>query len=267
MNKSKTKRIVVKIGTSSLTYENGKINIGRIAQLTTVLSDIRNSGKEVILVSSGSIAVGTSTLGQTKRPQDIPGKQAAAAVGQAELIKIYQKFFNQYNIKVAQILLTKDCITSEKRRDNANNTLERLLSIGVIPIINENDTIATEEIEFGDNDSLAVDVSKMINADLLILLTDVDGLYSSNPNMDKDAILVPKVSEINSTLVGMTSSKGSQWGTGGMLSKLMAGKKCLEWGIDMVITNGNSPENIIKIINKESIGTLFSSKEELIQTI
>lgn len=264
MNKSK--RIVVKIGTSSLTYENGKINIGRISRLTTVLSDIRNSGKEIILVSSGSIAVGTSTLGKTKRPDDIPGKQATAAVGQAELIKIYQNFFNQYNVKVAQILLTKDCITSKKRKTNAYNTLKTLLSIGVIPIINENDTIATEEIEFGDNDSLAADVAKMINADLLILMTDVNGLYSSNPCTDKNATLIPKVMKIDKSLLERTSGDGSEWGTGGMLSKLMAGQKCMQSGIDMIITNGNSPENIIKILDGESIGTHFSSKEKILQT-
>lgn len=263
----KSKRIVIKIGTSSLTYENGKLNIGRIEKLTTVLSDIRNSGKEVILVSSGSIAVGTSAFEKTKRPDDIPGKQAAAAIGQAELIKIYQNFFNQYNIKVAQILLTKDCITCEKRKNNANNTLEKLISIGAIPIINENDTIATEEIEFGDNDSLAVDVSKMIKADLLILLTDVNGLYSSNPNINRNATLIHKVSEINKSLLDMAESKETKWGKGGMLSKIIAGKRCIESGIDMIITNGNSPDDIIKILNGENIGTLFSTKEKLIQTI
>lgn len=261
------KRIVVKIGTSSLTYENGKINIGRIEKLARVLSDIKNSGKDLILVSSGSIAVGTSSLGKTTRPNDIPGKQAAAAVGQAELIRIYQRFFNQYNIKVAQILLTKDCITNETRRFNAINTLEKLLSIGVIPIINENDTVATEEIEFGDNDSLSVDVAEIINADTLFLLTDVDGLYSSNPITDTNAKLIPHVSQVNDSLLEISKSKGSDWGSGGMLSKIIAGKRCLNRGIDMIIINGNKPENIIKSIEGKKIGTLFSSKNELIKTI
>jgi glutamate 5-kinase len=251
------KKIVVKIGSSTLTYPSGKLNFQRIEKLARVLSQIQASGKNVLLVSSGAIAVGAGRLGLDKKPEKLADKQALAAVGQAELIKIYQKFFDEYHQKVAQVLLTKDGIVNPVRKTNARNTLNALLDMQIIPIINENDTVATDEIEFGDNDTLSAYVATLVEADLLIMLSDIDGLYSSDPRTDKDATIISVVNEITPELERIAAGKGTSFGTGGMITKLAAAKICKDHSIDVVITNGATPEVIYNILEGEETGTLF----------
>jgi glutamate 5-kinase len=260
------KRIVVKVGTSSLSHENGRMNFQRIERLSYVLSAIRSRGIEVILVSSGAIGVGAGRLGLKERPKELEKKQALAAVGQAELIKIYQKFFEEYNQTVAQMLLTKDVMTTSTKYKNAKNTLLKLLSMGIIPIINENDTISTYEIEFGDNDTLSANVATLVDADLLILLSDIDGLFSSDPKKEITAEIIRSVERITPTLEKLASGAGTSFATGGMITKISAAKICTKAGIDTVITNGNEPANIFDILEGKEIGTHFvaNKKKEVI---
>ncbi|MBA7582759.1 Glutamate 5-kinase [subsurface metagenome] len=251
------KRIVIKVGTSSLSYENGRLNFQRIGQIAHVLSAVRNKNIEVVLVTSGAIGVGAGRIGMVEKPTDLAKKQALAAIGQAELIKIYQKFFEEYNQTVAQVLLTKDVMTNPGRHQNAKNTLLKLLSMGIIPIINENDTISTDEIEFGDNDTLSADVATLVESDLLILLSDIDGLYSADPKMETSAQIIRTVDKITPKLINSASGASTSFGTGGMATKISAAKICVEAKIDTVITNGNNPFTVFDILEGKEIGTHF----------
>lgn len=262
LNLKNYKRIVIKIGTTSLTYDNGKINLKRIDKLSWILSDLRNQGKEIILVSSGAIAVGADRLGLSERPRDIMGKQAASAVGQAVLMQIYEKFFMEYNQKVAQILLTKDVFDFEIKKRNAKNTISTLLSMGVIPIVNENDTVATDELmDFSDNDTLSAYVANLVESDLLILLSDIDGMYKENPSINPNAPIINLIEEINDEIYKIAGGSSSKLGTGGMISKVKAAKILNNYGIDMVIASGKTPSVIFDILNGENIGTLFVSRK------
>ncbi len=234
-------RLVVKIGTSTLAHATGKLNIKRTEELCRVISDLKNAGHEVIIVSSGAIGMGIGKLGLTSRPQDIPTKQAAAAVGQCELMYTYDRLFTEYGHTVAQILLTGADFTANDRHENFNNTLSRLLELGALPVINENDTIATDEIKVGDNDTLSALVAVSAKADLLVLLSDVDGLYSADPHKDSSARLLEKVNGMPNELFSLAGAAGSSLGTGGMVTKLKAAKICTDDGCDMVIANGENP--------------------------
>lgn len=257
------KRIVIKIGSSSLMHEKtGKINLNKIEKMVRILVDIKNSGKEVVLVSSGAIAVGRNAIGLHERPDELPVKQACAAIGQAKLMMVYQKIFAEYSTIAAQVLLTKNTILNDVSRTNAENTFKELLHMGVIPVVNENDSVSTYEIEqvqsFGDNDRLSAIVASIIGADLLILLSDIDGLYTDDPNSNPDASFIGLVEKIDSRLMNMgKGTSGSNVGTGGMAAKLIAAQIANNSGADMVITNGNDIENIQRVINGEAVGTLF----------
>jgi glutamate 5-kinase len=253
-------RIVVKIGTSTLAHPTGHLNIRRTEQLCTVISDIKNAGHQVIIVSSGAIGMGVGKLGLLKRPDDIPTKQAAASVGQCELMYTYDKLFSQYHHTVAQLLITGSDIEDSVRHDNFSNTLNRLLELDAIPIINENDTVATAEIVIGDNDTLAAIVAESVKAEKLILLSDIDGLYTADPHTHPEAELIPVAYEINDALLALGGASGSNQGTGGMATKLQAARICLECGCDMVIANGNRPENLYDIMSGKSVGTTFTRK-------
>ena len=261
------KRIVVKIGSSSLMHsETGKLDLLKIERLVRALVDIKNSGKEVILVSSGAIAVGKTAIGLHERPDELPVKQACAAIGQAKLMMVYQKLFAEYGTIAAQVLLTKYTMLNPVTRTNAENTFKELLHIGAIPVVNENDTVATYEIEqvqsFGDNDKLSALVASITEADLLILLSDIDGLYTDDPNKNPDARFINVVDKIDEQLMNMgKNSSGSSVGTGGMSAKLVAAQIATYSGTDMVITNGNDVTNISRIINGENTGTLFLQHE------
>lgn len=256
------KKIVVKVGTSTLTHENGLLNFDRIDKLVRQLSDLHNQGKDVILVTSGAIGVGTAKLGRKSKPETIPEKQAAAAIGQGILLHIYEKFFSEYGQIVAQILLTKDDITNKTRYNNAKNTFNELLNQGVIPIVNENDAIAIHEIKVGDNDTLSALVSTIIDADLLILLSDINGLYDSDPRSNKDAKLISHVDKITDKIESFCGGSGSKLGTGGMYTKIKAAKIAISHGVSMIIANG-ADNNVIKdIISNKEIGTLFSAEEQ-----
>ncbi len=251
------KKVVIKVGTSTLTYENSTLNFRLIDKLSRVLSDLKNQGIDVVLVSSGAIAVGAKRLGLLERPRDICGKQAASAVGQGILMQIYEKNFMDYNKIVAQILLTKDGIDDEERRTHASNTMQRLLELGVIPIVNENDTVSSEEIEFSDNDTLSAYVSTLIDADLLIILSDIDALYDSDPNKNKDAKIIPEVNEINDYIRTIATGSNSTVGTGGMATKIRAAEICSEKRIETVIASGIDPDIIYDIVDGKSVGTRF----------
>ena len=252
------KRIVIKVGTSSLTYDTGKINIRKIELLAQVISDLCHSGCEVALVTSGAIAVGVGKLGFDERPKEIPEKQAAAAVGQSELMSLYGKFFAEYGKSVSQLLLTKN-ILDEERKENAINAFNTLFRWGVVPIINENDVISTAEIKFGDNDTLSGVVAQLINADLLILLSDIDGLYDKNPSKYEDAKLVPVVNEITDEIMTSAGGEGTTRGTGGMVTKLIAAKQAMASGIEMVIANGENPKIIYDILDGSAVCTRFKA--------
>lgn len=254
-------RIVIKIGTSTLTHSTGCLNIRRIEKLCEVVSDLKNAGHEPILVSSGAIGMGVGKLSLKSRPRDIPTKQATAAVGQCELMYTYDKLFSEYRHTVAQILLTEHDVNDETRRTNFHNTLSRLLELDCIPIINENDTVATEELGIGDNDTLAAIVSTSIDADLLVLMSDIDGLYTSDPHKDQDAQLISDVREITSDIIALAGGKGSELGTGGMATKIKAAQIATEQGTDMIITNGDNPTALYDIVEGEKIGTRFWSKK------
>ncbi len=251
-------RVVVKVGTSTLAHSTGCLNIRQVETLCKVLSDLKNAGHEIILVSSGAIGMGVGKLPITTRPTDMPTKQAAAAVGQCELMYTYDKLFTEYNHVVAQILLTGDDLDHADRKENFQNTLYRLLELGVLPIINENDTIATQEISVGDNDTLAAIVTVCAKADLLILLSDIDGLFTSDPHTDKNASLIPTVDGVDEKLFAIAGESGSM-GTGGMTTKLRAASIVTENGVDMVITNGSRPEDMYDILEGKQIGTRFLS--------
>ena len=253
-------RIVVKIGTSTLAHPTGHLNIRRVEQLCKVMSDIKNAGHEVILVSSGAISMGVGKLGLRERPKDIPTKQAAAAVGQCELIYTYDKLFSEYHHTVAQLLITGDDTKNAARHQNFTNTLNRLLQLGALPIINENDTVSTDEIVIGDNDTLGAIVAKSVHADLLILLSDIDGLYTADPHKDPDARLLPRVTAIDQSILDLAGVSSTTQGTGGMVTKLRAAQICMDCGCDMVIANGHDPENLYAILDGKNVGTRFSAK-------
>ncbi len=253
-------RIVVKIGTSTLAHATGHLNIRRVEELCKILSDIKNSGHEVILVSSGAIGMGVGKLGLRARPTDIPTKQAAAAVGQCELMYTYDKLFGEYNHTVAQLLITGDDVKCQDRHENFSNTLGRLLELGALPIINENDTVSTEEIVIGDNDTLAAIVAESVKADKLVLLSDIDGLYTADPHKDSEAKLIQFVRQIDQQILALAGGSNGAQGTGGMVTKLQAAKICLSCGCDMVITNGNHPDSLYDILEGKSVGTTFTEK-------
>lgn len=245
-------RIVIKVGTSTLAHKTGKLNIRRTGELCKVISDLKNEGEEIILVSSGAIGMGIGKLGLKQKPQDIPTKQAAAAVGQCELMYTYDRLFTEYGHTVAQILLTGSDFTADDRHENFNNTMSRLTDLGALPIVNENDTIATDEIKVGDNDTLSALVAVSVKADLLILLSDVDGLYSADPRKNADAKLIERVHGIDEALFNAAGEEGSALGTGGMKTKLKAAKLCGDNGIDMVIANGENPTILYDIVSGKS---------------
>ena len=253
-------RIVVKIGTSTLAHPTGHLNIRRVEALCKTMSDIKNAGHELILVSSGAIGMGVSKLGLRQRPTDIPTKQAAAAVGQCELMYTYDKLFGEYNHTVGQLLITGDDVANNTRHENFRNTLNRLLELGALPIINENDTVATDEIVIGDNDTLAAIVAKSINADKLILLSDIDGLYTADPHKDPNAKLLSFVPAITDEIRALGGGSASSQGTGGMTTKLHAAEICLNAGCDMIITNGKRPDDLYDILDGKSVGTTFSGR-------
>ncbi len=241
-------KIVIKVGTSTLAHATGRLNIRRVETLCGVLSDLKNAGHEVILVSSGAIGMGVGKLNLKEKPTDIPTKQAAAAVGQCELMYTYDKLFTEYNHTVAQILLTGADFEANDRHENFNNTLSRLLELGVLPIINENDTIATDEIKVGDNDTLSAYVAISVKADLLVLLSDVNGLYDCDPHKNANAKLIERIHGMPEELFSVAGSEGSELGTGGMKTKLVAAKLCVEKGVDMVIASGEDPHILYDII-------------------
>lgn len=253
-------RIVIKVGTSTLAHSTGRLNIRRVDELVKVMSDLKNSGHEVILVSSGAIGMGSGKLSLKEKPSDIPTKQAAAAVGQCELMYTYDKLFSEYNHTVAQILLTGSDFKNDERHNNFSNTMMRLLELDVLPIINENDTVATDEISVGDNDTLSALVAESINADLLILLSDIDGLYTADPHKCSDAKLIPEIRELTPEIMALGGDAGSCLGTGGMRTKLHAAEICTANGTDMIITNGQNPNILYDIADGKSVGTRFIAK-------
>ncbi len=264
MNTFQTRRIVVKVGTSTLTYENGKVNLQRLEKLCKVLSDLHNSGKQVILVSSGAIGVGMGKLKMTERPSETRYKQALAAVGQCELMFLYDKFFGEYNNYVAQVLLTRNIVTNDHSKQNVVNTFQTLLEMGIIPIVNENDTVAVDELEgmnFGDNDNLSAIVADLTASDLLVILTDIDGLYDKDPRKFKDAEKVDVVTHIDDTVREMAGGSGSNRGTGGMSTKLIAASAATAAGINTCVMSGDDPSNLYRLLSGEKIGTMFLAAE------
>ena len=254
------KRIVVKVGTSTLTYATGKTNIRRMIKLCSVLADLHNAGLDVVLVTSGAIGVGVGKLGLDEKPQDIPGRQAAACVGQTELMFMYDKFFSEYGQKIGQLLVTKSDFEQPERRDNLSNAFQKLFEYGAIPVVNENDSVATEEIVYGDNDSLSAIVAVLTGADLLVILTDIDGLFDANPHEDPDARLIPVVETITPEIEALCGGAGTSRGTGGMLTKVHAAKTATAAGIPVVVMNGSAPQDLYRVIDGHQTGTLFLGK-------
>ena len=254
-------RIVVKVGTSTLAHPTGRMNIRRVEALCKTLCDVKNAGHEVILVSSGAIGMGVGKLSLKERPADIPTKQAAAAVGQCELMYTYDRLFSEYNHTVAQLLVTGDDVQDEARRVNFHNTLYRLLELGALPVINENDTVGTDEIVIGDNDTLSAIVASTVRADVLVLLTDIDGLYTAVPRGDASARLIPVVEAVTPELEALAGGNGTSLGTGGMVTKLRAARIASEAGIDMIIANGARPELLYDIIDGKPVGTRFIGRK------
>ena len=263
----KARRIVVKVGTSTLTYDTGKVNFSRIDKLTRVLSDLLNQGKEIVLVTSGAIGVGAGKLKLREKPRTVREKQAVAAVGQCELMHIYSKLFSEYGHTVGQILLTRDVVDDEHRRSNVVNTFETLIEREIVPVVNENDSVAIDEIEsgenrvFGDNDTLSAIVAQLIKADLLIILSDIDGFYDCDPRRNSCSKLITVVSDITPEIEMCAGGVGSKRGTGGMVTKLSAAKIATSCGVDMVLANGGNPEVILDIMSGREVGTLFAAKE------
>jgi glutamate 5-kinase len=260
-----SRRVVIKVGTSTLLHDNGKMDLRHFGMLCRVMTDLQNSGREVTLVSSGAIGVGLGKLGLSKRPNETSKKQALAAIGQCELMFMYDKLFGEYDQTVAQILVTADVLDEPETRKNVTNTFNRLIDMGIIPIVNENDTVATTELEgrnIGDNDTLSAIVAKLIDADLLIILTDIDGLYDGNPDKDPDARLIPLVEEITPEIRQLAGSAGTRFGTGGMSTKIHAAEIATKAGIPCFVIAGNDPTNLYKIFDGEKTGTLFASREK-----
>ena len=255
-------RIVIKVGTSTLTHGTGRLNIRRVEELCQVLSDIKNAGHEIVLVSSGAIGMGVGKLRLRERPQDMPSKQAAAAVGQCELMYVYDKLFSEYNHTAAQILLTGEDMRDETRHRNFANTMLRLLAWDAIPVINENDTVATDEIAVGDNDTLSALVAVSVKADLLIVLSDINGLYTADPRTHPEAELIPEVRELTDAVLAAAGGSGSALGTGGMTTKLAAARLCMEAGTDMLILNGAKPAVLYDVIEGKPLGTRFIGRKE-----
>lgn len=260
-NISEKKRIVIKLGTSTLAYSTGKLNIRRMTNLVRVISDLHNSGREIIMVSSGAVGLGAGKLGLSRKPKDTRMKQAVAAVGQCELMHIYDDMFEKYSVTVAQILLTKTIINNPGHCDNFKNTVESLISMGVIPIINENDTIAIDELELeiGENDSLSALVAELVEADLLLILSDIDALYDDNPRINPDAKPITYVEKITPEIEKVAGGAGSNLGTGGMSTKINAGKIAAAAGIDMVIMNGKNPDMLYDLFEDKELGTFFKA--------
>ena len=260
-------KIVVKIGTSTLAHATGMLNVRHVESLIKVLSDLKNAGHELVLVSSGAIGMGVGKLMLPGRPDDMPTKQAAAAVGQCELMYTYDRLFAQYNHTVAQVLLTGEDIYNDHRCRNVSNTISRLLELKAIPIINENDAVSTDEIgvenTIGENDTLSAIVARLISADLLILLSDIDGLYTADPRCDPNAALIPVVCEITPDIMALAGGKGSCLGSGGMATKLKAAKIIGEVGGDMIIANGDNPEKLYDIVDGKPVGTRFIGRRQL----
>lgn len=257
-------RTVVKVGTSTLTYENGRINYRRVETLCKVLCDLHNSGEDILLVSSGAIGVGMGKTGLSRRPEDTKKKQALAAIGQCELMFMYDKLFGEYNHNIAQILLTADVVEKEHTRQNIVNTIEALLEMDIIPIINENDTVAIDELygnNFGDNDMLSAIVSGIVSADKLVILTDIDGLYDSNPRTNPNAQKLPVVKRIDAEVLEMAAGTGSNRGTGGMVTKLQAANYATKCGIEVHVINGSNPETLYEVFDSGNPGTKFLAQK------
>lgn len=253
------KRMVVKVGTSTLTYDNGKLNLNRIDRLTRVLSDLKNRGIEVVLVSSGAIGVGVGKLGLNHKPTITMEKQAAAAIGQCELMYLYDKMFSEYGYMTAQVLLTKDVLEHLDRKQNVVNTFITLLKMSVVPIVNENDAVSVEEIEFGDNDTLSALVATLTDSELLIIMTDIDGLYDKNPRESEDAKLITEVPQITDYIKNIAGGAGSSRGTGGMITKVMAAEIAANANIQTIVCNGSNPDILYEIFDGQEVGTLFNA--------
>ncbi|MCI7126644.1 MAG: glutamate 5-kinase [Agathobaculum sp.] len=262
LNMNEVRRIVVKVGTSTLTYANGKLNIGRIERLSRTISDLRNRGYEMVLVSSGAVGVGAAKLGLRERPRELAMKQAAAAVGQCELMHIYDKMFLEYGVNVAQILLTRENIIDDDQRRNIQNTFSALLRTGAVPIVNENDTVATAELtrieSFGDNDTLSAVVARICEADLLVIFSDIEGLYDADPRKNPQAKLIGHVSRIDAKIRRMAGGAGTANGTGGMATKLTAAELCMDADIPMLVASGEREGLLYDIVDGKPVGTLFA---------
>lgn len=254
-------RIVVKIGSNTLTHSTGNLDLRRMELLCRILSDFKNAGHEIVLVSSGAVAAGISRLGLGRRPESTEEKQALAAIGQAALMQVYENFFGTYGHNVGQMLMTKDIIDNETRRTNAKNTFRELLKLGCVPIINENDPISVEELKFGGNDTLSAYVAVVCEADLLVNMSDIDGLYDCDPRKNPDAKLISRVDEINDTVISYAGGAGTDRGTGGMITKIKAAQIVTESGIPMLIVNGKSPEVLYEIKDGKHVGTYFAAKK------
>lgn len=255
-------RIVIKVGTSTLAHGTGLLNIKRVEEMCKVISDLKNAGHEIVLVSSGAIGMGLGKVGIMRRTEDISTLQAGAAIGQCELMYVYDKLFGEYNHTVAQILMTGAYVAIDDYGKNLNNTLFRLLELGVIPIVNENDTVTTDEIVIGDNDTLGALIAERVKADMLIILSDIDGLYTSNPAVDPNAVRLEVIEEITDEIEALAGDKGSHLGTGGMITKIKAARMATENGIDMVIANGKDPEVLYDIIEGGGVCTRFPAKKK-----
>lgn len=255
---AKCKRVVVKVGTSTLTHDNGQLDLRRISDIVRILSDFKNAGKEIILVSSGAVSAGVARMGLGRRPETVAEKQAAAAVGQTEIMKLYSSLFADYGHSVGQILMTRDVIENPERRSNAQNTFNALLALGCVPIVNENDSVATEEL-FGGNDKLAAYVALVADADILLNLSDIDGLYDADPRKNQNAKLIERVEDIDAVMA-LAGGNGTERGTGGMVTKLQAAKIVTERGIPMFILNGHKPELLYDLLDEKHVGTYFTAK-------
>ncbi len=256
---SDKKRVVIKVGTSNITYKNGSLNIRRVEKLIKVFSDLKNSGIEIIFVTSGAVGVGVGRLGLKERPKDMPTKQACASVGQSALMSIYDNEFSKYNHTVGQILMTRDVISNKVRKENVKNTFAKLLDLGVVPVINANDSVSIEELDFDENDTLSAMVAGLADADLLVILTDVDGLYDKNPKTDSDAKLIKEIDTITSEMIASSKTKGSELSSGGMLTKLEAAELAKEQGIPTVMIKGDNPEILYDLFENKAVCTIIKA--------
>jgi glutamate 5-kinase len=260
INLSNKKRIVIKVGTSTLAHPNGNLNLRQIESLLRVFADLKNSGKDILFVTSGAVAIGKATAGLSEPPSSMKEKQACAAIGQSELMNIYKQELGKHNHKVAQILMTRDVIANSERKENVKNTLDTLLSWDIVPIINANDSVSLEQLDFDENDTLSAIAAKLCNADLLVILTDVDGLYDKNPAAYPDAKLLPLVGKITYEMINSAKDKGSEMSKGGMLTKLEAATLALEDNIDTVIINGENPEILYDLFDNKAVCTIFTNQ-------